>query len=237
MRNSKTGVSSRLPDPEKLVKQGKYQEAAELFQQKANDSKNSFERRRFLDSAARCYEIIGEYASSIQCYLEVENFDAVINVCMKCKNPKYLTQSISHQMKKKIVRALIICSINFFRERNFVDAQIFCEEALSLDGGSQLLEAFINILFGSKEYDQERIIEGLRIIRDIANDDVDLVSEIAFISKNFLSEIPQTQNSQILKEEKKQKDLFCSHCGAPFPKNKIYSNIVQCEYCGYTSKF
>jgi ribosomal protein S27AE len=135
-----------------------------------------------------------------------------------------------------VIRALVICSLNFFRERDFIDAQIFCEEALSLNDGSQLPEAFINILVGSKEYDRERIIDGLKIVQEITNEDIDLVSEIAFIGKNLLSEMPQIQSSQVLKEEKKQNDLFCSRCGAPFPQHKLYSKAIKCEYCGYTTK-
>jgi len=236
MWNDKTGVSLHLPDPEKLAKQGKYKEAAELFQQRANGTKNLFERRRYLDSAARCYETAGDYASAIRCFLEVENFETAINACMKCKNPKYLTQALTQQTKKEVVRALVICSLNFLREQNFIDAQIFCEEAISLNDGSQLPEALINILIGCKEYDRERIIDGLKITQDIVNEDVDLVSEIAFIGKNLLSEIPQTQSSQVLNEQKKQNELFCSRCGAPFPKHKLYSKVIKCEYCGYTTK-
>jgi len=229
-----------MPYPEKLAKQGKYQEAAQLFQQRANNAKNSFERRRYFDSAARCYESAGNYASGIVCFLEAENLQAAINTCVKSKNPKYLSQALTKRVKKReVVRALVVCSLIFLRERNFIDAQKFCEEALGLGGESQLPEALMNILVGAIEYDQEKIVDGLKICQTIASEDFDLISEITFIGKNLLSEMPPVTVSairQVKQEDRKPVELLCSNCKAPFPQQKVYSKVIKCQYCGHITK-
>jgi tetratricopeptide (TPR) repeat protein len=238
MRYGKAGVDLHLPNPEKLAGQGRYQEAAELFRQKAINTKNLFEKRRYFDSAARCYESACEYTSAIYYFLEAENLEAAIKTCMKSKNPKNLSQALTQQMKaKEIIQALVTCSLNFIREKNFIDAQKFCEEALSLNDESQLPEALMNILIGGREYDREKIVDGLKIAQTITNEDFYLMSEITFIGKNFLSEIPPDHApSQVKKEERKTVELFCSHCGAPFPQQKLYSKVIKCEYCGHVTK-
>lgn len=229
-----------MPNPEKLAKQGKYEEAAKLLQQRASNTENPFERRRYFDSAARCYELAGEYAASIACFLQAENLQAAINVCTKSKNPKYLSQASTHRVKaREVVRALVVCSLNFLRERNLIVAQKFCEEAIALSSRSPLPEALMNILVGAIEYDQGKIVDGLKIGQAVDSEDFDLMSEIAFIGKNLLSEMPSVQASsvrQVVQEERKVVELLCSNCRAPFPQQKVYSKVIKCEYCGHITK-
>lgn len=228
-----------MSSPEKLIKQGRFYEAAQIFHQKADNAKSIFEGRRYLDSAARCYESANEYSSAVMCFLEAGNLEAALKACIKSKDPKPLSRTLLQRGKpKEAVRSLIICSLNFFKERNFIEAKNFCEEALNI-GHSQLPEALINVIEGVIENDPEKISTGLKIGQTASGEDFDLISEITFIAKNALAEITPAQlmvTPKTVQEERKLAPLYCPNCGAPFSKQKAYSKVIQCDYCRHVTR-
>lgn len=220
-----------MPNPEKLAKQGKFYEAAKSFYEKANTTKSIFKKRRYLDSAARCYESAGEYFLATKCFLEAGNLEAALKAGMKSKKPEDLSKAlIHHRNTEEALSFLITCALDLMKQQNFVDAKKFCEEALRIEQ-SPLPEALMNIINGVIENSSEKIVNGLKISRAISEKNHDLATKITFIAKSILAEFSPAQ-LDVSRKEKKPVISRCPNCGALLPKKKTYSDTVQCPYCG-----
>jgi len=219
-----------LPNPEKLAKQGKFDEAAKLFYEKASTTKSIFEKRRYLDSAARCYESAGEYSLATKCFLEAGNLEAALKAGIKSRKPEEFSKALIHHRNiKEAVSFLMTCSLDLMERKNFVDAKKFCEEALRIEQ-SPLPEALMNVINGVIENSSEKIVNGLRISRNISESS-DLATKITFIAKSILAELSPAQ-LEVSHKEKKPVVSRCPNCGALLPRQRTYSDTVQCPYCG-----
>jgi hypothetical protein len=216
-----------LPSPKKLVKEGKFLEAAKLYHTRALKTKDEHKRRRFLNFAARCYESAGDFSLAVKCFLESGDVDSALGSAIKSRNPKFLSNALLDAGRKDdAVRFLLKCTLRLVEERDFEAARSFCKEALEF-GHSGLASALVNIIDGIIEGKSEKVASSVKTTQT-SSEDADLAREINFIANKFLANMPKV--SGVVKEVPNR----CPECGAPFPAQKGRGKIIQCEYCGFT---
>jgi len=215
-----------LPKPEALVKEGRFLEAARLFQEKALRQKDVHKRRRFLNFAARCYESAGEYALAVKCFLDSGDVDAAVGSAVKAKNPHVLSNALVDAGRKAdVVRFLLRGALRLVEEREFGFARAFCKEALEF-GHSDLALILINVVDGVVEGKAEKVSAGVEAVLRASDEDDELAREVVFVANKFLANMPKIAGGV------KEVPTRCPECGAPLP-TKIKGKIIVCGYCGF----
>lgn len=216
-----------LPSPEKLAKEGKFLEAAKLYEERALQTKDVHKKRRFLNFAARCYESAGEFSLAVKCFLESADVDAALGSAVKVKNAKIVSDAVVEAGRKEnAVGFLLRCALRFVEEREFDVTRSFCMEALQF-GHSSLAEALLSVIDGVMEGKAEKVASGVKMAQS-SGEDVELAREIGFVGNKFLANMPKVQS------EVREVPTRCPECGAPLPAHMRHGKVIECEYCGFT---
>ena len=228
-----------MPNAEKLARNGQYHEAAQLFEQQATCANDPSEKRRFFDSAGRCFESAGELSSAIACFVKADSSrarDAAVNACIKSGHPEYLSNALNQLGRKEdAIRLLTTCSLNLLREGNAPKAQRFCDEALKLDSenGSRLPDGLMSVLVGVVENDPEKINAGIRICQNADYVDSAVADEIVLFATTTLSKFSNVRVISKKPAEGNLRNAACPKCGAPFPELSLRLGSAKCQFCGY----
>jgi len=216
-----------LPSPEKLAKEGKFLEAAKLYEEQALQTKDVYKKRRFLNFAARCYESAGEFSLAVKCFLESGDSDAALSSAVKVKNAKIVSDAVVAAGRKEGATEFFLrCVLRFVEEREFDVARSFCKETLQL-GHSSLAEALLSEIDGVMEGKAEKVASGIKIAQS-SGEDIELTKEIGFVGNKFLANMPKIQS------EVREVPTRCPECGAPLPVHMRHGKVIECEYCGFT---
>lgn len=216
-----------LPNSEKLAKEGRFLEAAKIYQERASREKDEHKRRRFLNFAGRYYETAGEYSLSVKCFLESRDVDRAVGAAVKAKSPKVLSNAFAEAgyKEEETVRLLLKCGLQLVEARMFVEAHLFAKEAYGF-GHSVLAEALMGLIDGYMLGSAEKVSASVKAVRVLGESD-SLAREIGFVASKFLAAIPKGVSGGV-----KEFPSHCPECGAPLPV-KRKGKIIECEYCGY----
>ncbi len=216
-----------LPSPEKLAKEGKFLEAAKLYEERALQTKDVHKKRRFLNFAARCYESAGEFSLAVKCFLESGDSDSALDSAVKVKNAKIVSDAVvAADRKEDAVRFFLRCTLRFVEEREFDVARSFCKEGLQF-GHSSLANALLSEIDGVMEGKAEKVASGIKMAQS-SGEDIELTREIGFVGNKFLANMPKAQS------EIREVPTRCPECGAPLPAHMRRGKVIECEYCGFT---
>lgn len=215
-----------LPSPEKLAKEGKFLEAAKLYEEQALQTKDVHKKRRFLNFAGRCYESAAEFSLSVKSFLESGDVDRALGSAVKSGNPKVLSKALAETGHKaeETVELLLRSALQLTERREFAVARAFAKEASDLKR-SQLTEAMTNMIDGILEGKAERVASCVNSTRFQRENDP-LAREINFVANKFLVSMPKGESGT------KEPPTRCPECGAPLPQ-KAKGKFIECAYCGF----
>jgi tetratricopeptide (TPR) repeat protein len=215
-----------LPNPEKLVKERRFFDAAKIYHERAVQERDDHKKRRFLNFAARYYESAGEFSLAMKCFLESKDLDRALASAVKAKNGKILSNALieAGYKQEEIVRLLLKCGLRLVEAREFAEAHTFAGEAYGL-GHSAIAEALLTFIDGCVQSSPERVIASIKALQ-IPSESDSLAREISFVANKFLTSMPKVSGSA------KEIPTHCPECGAPLSA-KRKGKVIECEYCGY----
>jgi hypothetical protein len=215
-----------FPRLEELAKEGRFLEAAKVYQEHASQEMDEHKRRRFLNFAGRYYEVAGEFSLAVKCFLESGDVDRTVGAAVKGKSPKVLSNALAEAgyKEEETVRSLLKCGLQLVEAREFAEAHLFAKEAYGF-GHGVLPEALMGLIDGYMLGSSEKIAASVKALRVPAESDA-LAREIGFVANKFLATMPKASG------EVKEFPSHCPECGAPLPV-KRHGKIIECEYCGY----
>jgi hypothetical protein len=216
-----------LPNPEKLTKEGRFLEAAKIYQERALREKDEHKRRRFLNFAGRYYEVAGEFSLAVKCFLESGDVDRAVGAAARAKSPKVLSNALAEAgyKEEETVRLLLKCGLQLVEGREFAEAHLFAKEAYGFGHGI-LAEALMGLIDGYMLGSAEKVAASAKAVRVLGESD-SLAREIGFVANKFLAAMPKDASGGV-----KEFPSHCPECGAPLPV-KRHGRIIECEYCGY----
>ena len=215
-----------MPNPTKLAENGRFLEAAKLYQERALRQKDVHKKRRFLNFAGRYYEAAGEFSLASKCFLESDDVERALGSAVKAKNPKIFSNAFLEVGcgKDEEARLLLKKAVGLVASGEFVDARLFAKEASELTR-SVLAEALMGLIDGYMEGKGEKIALSVKSTRVLAESD-SLAREINFVANKFLAIVPQASGDVT------EFPTRCPECGAPLPV-KRKGKIIECDYCGF----
>ncbi|HML03089.1 MAG TPA: zinc ribbon domain-containing protein [Candidatus Bathyarchaeia archaeon] len=215
-----------LRNPEKLVKKGRFLEAAQIYYERATQDRDEHKKRRFLNFAARYYESAAEFSLAVKCFLESKDPDRALAAAVTAKNPKILSNALveAGYKQEEIVRLLLKCGLRSLEAREFTETHAFAIEAYGF-GHPVMAEALLNLIDGYVQTSSEKIAASIKAMQ-IPSESDPLAREIGFVANKLLVSMPKVAG------QAKEIPTHCPECGAPLPA-KRKGRIIECEYCGY----
>lgn len=215
-----------LRNPEKLVKKGRFLEAAQIYYERAKQERDEHKKRRFLNFAARYYESAGEFSLAVKYFLESKDMDRALAAAVTAKNPKILSNALVEigYKQEEIVKLLLRCGLRSVEAREFTEAHQFAREAYGF-GHPVTAEAMLNLIDGYMQSNSEKVANSVKALQ-IPSESDSLAREISFVANKFLGSMPKVAG------QPKEMPTHCPECGAPLPA-KQKGRIIECEYCGY----
>lgn len=215
-----------MPNPEKLVKKGRFFEAAKIYHERAAQERDEHKKRRFFNFAARYYESAGEFSLAVKCFLESKDMDRALVAAVRARNAKILSNALVEAGYKQedIVKLLLKCGLRLVEAREFAEAHAFAREAYGF-GHSIMAEALLGLIDGYMQGSSEKVAASVKSLR-IPSESDSLAREIGFVANKFLVGMPKVAG------EAKEMPTHCPECGAPLPA-KRKGRVIECEYCGY----
>jgi len=215
-----------LRNPEKLVKKGRFLEAAQIYYERATQERDEHKKRRFLNFAARYYESAAEFSLAVKCFLESKDMDRALAAAVTAKNPKILSNPLveAGYKQEEIVKLLLTCGLRSVEAREFIGAHAFARDAYGF-GQPVMAEAMLNLIDGYMQSSSEKVAASVKAVQ-VPSENDPLAREIGFVANKLLVSMPKVAG------QAKEIPTHCPECGAPLPA-KRKGRIIECEYCGY----